>query len=183
MEGLAPGEVLESASLVGAGVCLEFSQDAELITVVTVSPAGSALVAHTVDILGEGFRPGRRDLLAWEGDVAAAPTPVARSGVTLPRATPPEGGLRERERAELEPRLARRRLPPAPAPAGADRAPPPPVGTLLEVNTATSCSAPPDLRSARVVAVTQRAVVMADENAGTQSFSDVELEEFGAFFD
>jgi hypothetical protein len=90
--------------------------------------------------------------------------------------------LRERERRELGPRLAAARSAVPPAAAAAANLPAP--GALLSLNAsaASACSSP-DLRMAEVVAVTDRAIVVADLANPAGGFTPEEYAEIGREFD
>ncbi len=91
--------------------------------------------------------------------------------------------IRAREIRELEPRIRAR---PAPAPA-ADPFPPatmlsdPQIGDLMELNVAISCSGF-DIRTARVMSVSEHAVVVADL-ANPSGFATADYAYFATMFD
>jgi hypothetical protein len=92
--------------------------------------------------------------------------------------------LRERARSELQPRLRRLRSDPDREPATAALSTSPSVGQLLQLNVRSdSACAAPAHRSGRVVAVTNRAVVVADEANPSGGFTQAEYVEFGNRFD
>jgi hypothetical protein len=91
------------------------------------------------------------------------------------------GRIREREIAELQP-LLRPGPPDAPAPvARAAPTAPPSVDEVVELNVALSCS-DRDTRRARVMAVTDRAVIVAEE-ALADRLPAAQYAAFGAAFD
>ncbi|MGH7718071.1 MAG: Ig-like domain-containing protein [Gemmatimonadaceae bacterium] len=121
-----------------------------------------------------------------EPDVAAAFGAAPRAALENNVAF--ELGLRQRERRELTPRIpgaradraARLRLTPRFAVAAA----PPPVGTLLQLNAqSSSACSNANMRTGRVAAVTQRAIVVHDESNPSGGFSDAEYQEVGSTFD
>ena len=60
---------------------------------------------------------------------------------------------------------------------------PPSVGDVLSINTATTCDAAPRPRAGRVVAVTQRAIAVVDEDAPAGGFTEEALTDFAGYFD
>lgn len=191
------GEVAEPQDLVGGGVCLEATVPADFVVVVAVGDAGPALAAHQVDILGSGFEVGSDRVLSAplpEGPstsvARAAPSPTGSAagyearGLEAPRVERPalptlELDRRIRSRGPRGRRLDTGR---GNGSGGAARSVPA-VGGVQEYPTAVSCTASPDVRRGRVVAVTDHAVILLDEEAPSPGFTDNDVAEFGAFFD
>ncbi|CAN5746666.1 hypothetical protein BH23GEM8_BH23GEM8_15020 [soil metagenome] len=111
---------------------------------------------------------------------------LERSSLTAAGTSDDEFHLRLRERTlrELRPRIRSMQAPVATEPSQATLASSPTVGQILQINvrTDTACAAPRN-RSGRVVAVTNRAVVVADESNPSGGFTDSEYAAFGARFD
>ncbi len=188
---LAVGEVAEPGGLVGEGMCIESVDPADYVVVVTVGDAGAAREAHEIDILGSGFETGSGSLLST---VAASATP-GEGILAAPRGFPPGGALsgaggvdvvrpvfpvhdlasrmRSAPGGRARP-LARNTVPARAAPS---------VGDVREYPTAVSCDTSPDARRGRVVAVSQHAVVLLDEESPSPGFSDAELQDIAGFFD
>jgi hypothetical protein len=92
--------------------------------------------------------------------------------------------LRERTLRELRPRMRSMQAAGATEPTQATLTSSPAAGQVLQINTRTdtACAAPRN-RSGRIVAVTNRAVVVADESNPAGGFTDAEYAAFGARFD
>ena len=56
---LQPGTVVDDPAIVSGGLCLESPDSADVAVVVSITASGLATVAHDVDVLGNGFLPGR----------------------------------------------------------------------------------------------------------------------------
>jgi hypothetical protein len=180
---LAVGQVLTDVS--GDGFCVHASTD----------DAEYALIPYF-----NSTTPGERIQLAVTGQglsTLAAPSasifdrrPIAP---TAPRLVPDarfENDLRARERLQMPPRLAaarewyRAQRSTSGAPASAALAATPAIGTLLHLNAnGTDFCDNPDVRTGRVVAITNGAIVVADTANPTGGFTESEYQSIGVTFD
>lgn len=191
---LAVGQVVTDVS--GTGFCVHASTAGSEYAIVPFYNSGVPSATLTVEVKGLGLSP----LAVPNADVVLAAqmsrTLVARGNVTPDLSF--EQRLRKRERAEGNPRMAgaravwrnRRAAPRTSArtevTAGATAAATtvPAVGDLmkLNVNTQNYCDQP-DLRTGRVVAITDRAIVVGDTANPTGGFTDAEYRSIGVTFD
>lgn len=199
---LAPdvGEVVAGSA--DASFCVEVSRGGEFALVPFLAASRDTALRVDVNLQGGGFAEPSAASLS-ESQVA-----TSRILLTSGRASlTPSGAvwafhrqLRERERAELNPRLHRipRRIDLSAQTAARPRvqrqglrsrvtqlqATSPEEGELVELNVAASCDVRDRvLRTARVVAVTQRAVVLEDVTNPGPGFTDADLRAFGESFD
>jgi hypothetical protein len=179
---------------VGAGLTLSGSQARTLCVRAPADGAEFLLVpfaatetsseGRTVSVMGENVRSA-------EGPPSPAPRPVGagrppeglRLAGAVAFADPTlHGRIRELERRELRPliRFGPEAAPAVPRAAGSV----PSVGDLLTLNAqARSACQDPLLRTGRVAAVTDRAIVVADTLNPSGGFTDAEYHGFGRVFD
>ena len=93
--------------------------------------------------------------------------------------------LRDRSISELTPRIAAARLSKQQRAGGfSATAAVPVIGDILKLNTnSSSACANPNVRTGRVVAITDRAIVVADTANPANGFTTADYQEFGANFD
>ena len=109
----------------------------------------------------------------------------ARSSVRLTRDETFEEMLRDRSLSELTPMIAGARLSKQQRAGGfSATVAPPAIGDILKLNTnsANACSNP-SIRTGRVVAITDRAIIVADTANPANGFTTADYQEFGANFD
>jgi hypothetical protein len=179
---LAVGQVVTDAS--GDGFCVHASADAEY-----------ALIPYF-----NSSTPGERIQLAVTGQGLSALAASSASSFDLrpiapvsPRLVPDqkfENHLRARERVQMPPRLAGARAwfraqGNASGPSRtATLASTPTVGSLLHLNAnGTDFCDNPDIRTGRVVAITDGAIVVADTANPPGGFTDAEYQSIGVTFD
>jgi hypothetical protein len=179
---LALGQIVTDVS--GDGFCVHASSDAEY-----------ALIPYF-----NSATPAERIQLAVTGQgLSTLAAPSASSfdrrliAPMSPRLVPDqkfENSLRARERAQMPSRLAgarawyRAQRNPTSARTSAGLATTPTVGTLLHLNAnGTDFCDNPDLRTGRVVAITDGAIVVADTANPPGGFTDAEYQSIGVTFD
>ncbi|HET7273702.1 MAG TPA: hypothetical protein VFI91_00890 [Longimicrobiaceae bacterium] len=177
---LAVGEVLQREGADAASFCLGGGSDGAEYVYVPFFASSEGTANVNVEVTGGG-------LIAVTGppDPALAPRPALGSA----------GGrdwrpnerfhhrLREREIREMTPLIpaaqaARRSRARMPAVAAAA----PSIGQLLDLNTSTSCNVL-DIRTGRIVAISENAVVVADTANPAAGFSAEDFEDFALRFD
>jgi hypothetical protein len=195
---LAVGQVLTDVS--GAGVCVHASVPGTEYALVPFYNSGVPSATLTVSVRGQGLAsltvPSAADLLlSAQLSKSRLQTTQSTGGLT------PDVGfetrLRKRERDEGNPRFAgardmwrRRRATRNSAKvesvtgAMATAATVPAIGDLvkLNVNTLNYCDQP-DYRTGRVVAITDRAIVVGDTANPAGGFTDAEYRSIGVTFD
>jgi hypothetical protein len=191
---LAVGQVITDVS--GTGFCVHSATAGTEYAIIPFYNSGVPSATLNVDVRGEGLTP----LTVPNADIALsaqmAAAPVQRTSVTPDLAF--EQRLRKRERAEGNPRFAgaraawqkrraaKRSAAPTPSAAvAADAAVTlPSIGDLmkLNVNSINYCDQP-DYRTGRVVAITDRAIVVGDTANPTGGFTDEEYRSIGVTFD
>lgn len=117
---------------------------------------------------------------------SAAPALAAQAGSAAPARVVPDAGferrLRERERAELSPRLAALRTQGAEPRRSRAAAAAPALGDRLRFNTATSCTAAAT-RTGRVVALGRHALVVADSASPAGGLTTADYARVAGLFD
>jgi hypothetical protein len=175
---LAVGQVVNDVS--GAGFCIHASADDAQYAVVPYFNSTVPSATVPLQVLGLG--------------VAAPPTVLAN---VIPEAGPRIGGptvvpdyafenaLRARERREMATRgAAIRAARPNLIPGAPRRTVVPSVGDLVQLNSnAIAYCDNPDYRTGRVVAVTNKAIVIADTANPEGGFTDAEYRSIGVTFD
>lgn len=190
----AVGEVVPlSATADGAERCLGADvAGAEFgLVAINTSPSFGTVITLDALMLGVGAAPIARSVVdneafgtdAWSlasFAASATPEPIGDGGF--------HDALRRRERQELPEHVAAaretfsggRRLPDGVAAQVA----PPTVGSLITLNAQTlSACSQPNNRTGRVVAVSQRAIIVADTANPSGGYTDAEYEAIAATFD
>jgi len=179
---LAVGQVITDVS--GQGFCVHASTAGTEYAIVPYDNSGVPSATAQVEVRGQGVVPLGLPLAS----LYAAPSILPTAGPLVPDDAF-EARLRARERAEAGPRLASartwfraRRDVIAANPAAALAVPA--VGDLLKLNAnANAFCDSPDIRTARVMAITDKAVVVADTANPAGGFTDAEYKSIGVTFD
>ncbi|HEX7049810.1 MAG TPA: hypothetical protein VF188_06310 [Longimicrobiales bacterium] len=184
--GLDVGQVATAEGAAGEGICVAAGeQDAQFVYIPFLA-RGSEGAKLSVEITGGGFAP-----VTGAPNAAVVPAGAARGALGPDaRIAPPNDRFHHeflrRERREFNTRL---RPAAGPPPGGAtglyrDVAPAavPTVGELITFNVSTSCDLP-DLRTGRVRAVTDRAIIVTDTANPDGGFNADDLSFFGETFD
>jgi Bacterial Ig-like domain (group 1)./Peptidase M30. len=181
---LAVGQVVTDVS--GAGFCVHATAPNTEYAIIPFFNSGVPSASTQIEVRGQGLAP----LSIPNADVMIE-SMIGRKRIAPPALTPDHGferRLRDRERSEGKSRIAGART------AMRSRrnvmrtstalAAVPAIGDVmkLNVNTAAYCTNP-DLRTGRVVAVTDKAIVVADTANPEGGFSDAEYHSFGVTFD
>lgn len=189
---LAPGESLLMDPI--AGGCVRATAEAEYVAVPFFSTEAPNSQTETLQLVATGIRP--------PPVISASPVPVM-AGLRAEQPTPDagfEGRLRLREEHEIAPLVRRARTRPAAmssdavmssgavmnaVPASAK------VGDLVTINASPTyaCSFPTedarkqDMRTGRIAAITEKAIVVADTLNPAGGFVTAEYEHLGRTFD
>jgi hypothetical protein len=179
---LAVGQVITDVS--GQGFCVHAATAGAEYAIVPYYNSGVASAATQIEVRGQGLVP-----LSLPAPTLFPSTSVLPSASPLVPDDAFESRLRDRERVEAGQRLASARswfkaqrdiigANPAAAPTV------PAVGDILKlnVNASTFCDNP-DIRTGRVAAVTDKAIVVADTNNPVGGFTDAEYKSIGVTFD
>jgi len=179
---LAVGQVVTDVS--GQGFCVHAATPGAEYAIVPYYNSGVSSAAIQVEVRGQGLVP----LGLPTSTIFASPTVVPNVSPLVPDDAF-ESRLRDRERAEGAQRLASARswfkaqrdimgANPAAAPTV------PAVGDILHLNVnANAFCDNPDIRTGRVAAVTDKAIVVADTNNPVGGFTDAEYKSIGVTFD
>lgn len=179
---LTIGQVITDVS--GQGFCVHASTDGAEYAIIPYYDPGVPSATTQVEVRGQGVVP------------LSLPAAMLRPSTTLQPRLPTlvpddqfESRLRDRERAEAAPRLesarswfrARRDVIRAQPAVGAVV---PTVGDIMKLNVnATSFCDNADLRTGRVMAITDKAIVVADTANPAGGFTDAEYQSIGVTFD
>jgi len=179
---LAVGQVITDAS--GQGFCVHATSTNAEYALVPYYNSGVPSATTQIEVRGQGVAPlglPVASLLPAHTSVPSAPSLVPDDAF--------ESRLRDRERAEAGPRLesarswfrARRDVIAA-NPAATTAVPA--VGDIMKLNANASafCDAA-DLRTGRVVAITDKAIIVADTANPAGGFTDAEYRSIGVTFD
>ena len=175
---LTVGQVVTDVS--GTGFCVHASSASTEYAIVPYYNSGVASATTVVEVRGQGIAA----LGVPSADVFAARNSIrSEPGVVPDYAF--ENRIRAQSRAEAAVRLGkpgwRANLDAARASAAA---PLPAIGDLLQLNTnATDFCSNPQIRTGRVAAITDKAIVVADTNNPAGGFSDDEYKSIGVTFD
>jgi hypothetical protein len=179
---LAVGQVLTASS--SARFCIESSSRADFVLIPFVAGARDTAARVTVSIHGAGLGPApSSQQLQRNAPAPRAPGPAAPAVMLRQLHEAGHAALSAQHAKStrlLAPHTRSIRMPNAPAPSA--RAVPSP-GDVILLNVSGSCTEP-DPRSARVIAVTQRAIVAYDQdNPAADPFTTEDLQRFGREFD
>lgn len=203
---LAVGQVVTDLS--GSGICVHASSPNTEYAIVPFYNSGIPSATLSVDVRGLGLAsltvPNANEVLLSQMTQSSASS--ARMQIGVPQLIPDhafESRLRKRERIEGNPRIPgaraewnRRRgarSSPSTSPsrtqssgatATATGTSVPSVGDLIKLNTNTmSYCDQPDYRTGRIVAITDRAIVVGDTANPEGGFTDAEYRSIGVTFD
>ena len=178
---LGVGQVLTGVS--GSGVCVHSTTAGAEYAIVPFYDSGVPSATTQVEVRAQGVVPLPLPVATMIGSPMLRPIAPG-----LQRDESFESSLRDRERAEIPTRLqsarswmqSRRNV----SPRAAQVAAVPAVGDLLTLNAnARDFCANPDLRTGRVAAVTDKAVVVSDTANPPGGFTDAEYRSIGVTFD
>ena len=177
---LAPGQ---TATLDPAqGACISADANAAYVAIPFFASLSNENTTDQLQVTGYG-------LTAFSGSVAPAlsTSPTLRSSGTPQLSTEFEARIREIERRELEPRAAAARAAIAArgrSGASFNAVPTAAVGEMITINASSSsaCTSPENRRG-RVVAISQRAVIVADSVNPEGGFTDADYARIGTMFD
>jgi hypothetical protein len=176
---LAIGQVVTDAS--GQGFCVHASGASAEYAIVPFYNSGVPSATITVEVRGQGLTtlPVPTSSL-----LPLSVAPQRASPNVLTRDDPFEDRLRQRERdagGRLHPQL---RLPPASRSLSPATSTVPAIGTLVKYNVnANDYCDNPDYRTGKVVAITNKAIVVADTANPAGGFTDAEYQSIGVTFD
>jgi hypothetical protein len=175
------GQVLTDVS--GSGVCVHASSSNVEYALVPFYNSAIPSASIPIEVRGQGIAP-----LSLP---AAALSPFQPNRIPAPTLVPDDNfeyQLRQRERTEMPKRIesarswmsARRNL----VASGAVAQAVPNVGDLLKLNTnAVDFCDNPDIRTGRVAAITDKAIVVADTANPAGGFTDADYRSIGVTFD
>ena len=174
---LAIGEV--RTAIAGGNLCLRASAAAEYMA---HGFFGSTVASAKtqVGITGFGITTSSGSSAAL-GSLAAPGTMTGLDGMTPAQSL--ELGLRNFERNVLAPRMGAARMAMKNRALRTTTAAVPAVGDVLQLNASSSGCTSQNYRSARVAAVTNRAIVVADVTNPAGGFTDAEYQSIGVTFD
>jgi hypothetical protein len=179
---LAVGQVITDAS--GQGFCVHASTDGAEYALIPYYNSGVPSATIQIEARGQGVVP----FSVPAGSFRLSPS-ILPNVVPIARDDAFESRLRERERAEAKPRLesarswfrAQREVIGANATTTTTA---PAVGDLLKLNAnALAFCDDADIRTGRVVAITDKAIVVADTANPVGGFTDAEYRSIGVTFD
>jgi hypothetical protein len=177
---LPVGQVVTDVS--GAGFCVHASTAGNEYAIVPYYNSGVASATTVVEVTGQGLAP----LSVSTSDLfAASRRPQQGPAITIDHTF--ENRLRTRERAEARKRFGNRggwRASLDAARATGVAAAVPSVGDLMQLNAnANDFCDNPQIRTGRVAAVTNKAIVVADTANPPGGFTDAEYTSIGVTFD
>lgn len=175
----APGQVLELGG--SGGLCIEGDGTGDYVFVPFLSMEGSESSAkRRVDVSAGGITsPSTTSLLGRVDGPRLSRRPMDLAESELPvRDEAFHTALRQREIRELTPRIhAGAAAPVRPRPAAV-----PAVGDLMSLNTSAACDAP-DVRTGRVRAISNRAIVVEDTANPAPGLDAADVDFFAMTFD